>query len=144
MKLTGKGEFWIWDEPSRETDLAVMALQKKYKHDGLSIWGTPSCQKCGACCYKFGIPTIDKPQYQVCQYQTCTKQGSSCERNGPRKPWGCKLYGCWNKRIAMGTDAERLQLIRMAVDILKTKTEIDMLELIVRDNEMRENIIREF
>jgi len=131
MKLNKDGSFWSWDELSRETDLRIMGLQKQYKERGLSIWGTVSCQRCGACCYKFKIPHVKEEQYRPCPYQSKANGGASCELQGKKKPWGCKRYGCWNKRFKMGTDAERLQLMRIAIDILGTKNQNDLLELIV-------------
>jgi len=130
MKLIDNGRFWGWDEKSKEKDLAIMALQRGYKQKGLSIWGTTGCERCGACCYKFRIPTFNKPQYETCSHLTVSDSCASCDLHKAKKPRGCKVYGCWEKKFPMGTDAERLQLIRMAIDILKTKPESKLQELI--------------
>jgi hypothetical protein len=127
MKLLDQGRFWIWDESSREKDLVILDLQKKYKSQGKSIWGTEGCERCGACCYKFRIKSLDKPQFQVCPYQIKDKRGCDIQDKKPRE---CDFYGCWRKDIRMGTDAERLQLMRIAVDILKTKTEREIDNLV--------------
>ena len=132
MKLNNNGCFWTWDEPTRETDEALMRRQRIYKDCGLSIWGTRDCQRCGACCYKFIIPRIKAEQYLPCPYQTSSEEGASCDLHGKKKPWGCKRYGCWDKRFKMGTDAERLQLMHIAVDILHTKTQANILETLAR------------
>ncbi len=131
MKLTQKGRFWIWDEESREVDLAILDLQRFYKDKGLSIWGSSQCECCGACCYKFGILPLGKSQYKKCEFLHCSDE-AECDVHGRNKPHCCKIYGCWSRNFKMGTDAERLQLIRIAIDILHTKKEKDLLELIGR------------
>jgi hypothetical protein len=132
MKLINKGADWIWDDKSSGNDQAIMDLQKEYRNLGLSIWGSLGCKQCGACCYKFEIPPFNKPQYKKCEYLKCSDK-AECELQKNGKPRGCKIYGCWERKFKMGTDAERLQLMRIAIDILKTKKESDLIDLIWED-----------
>lgn len=140
MKLKSDGAYWLWEESEEERgfDEIVLYAQRKFNNSGKSIWGTDKCEQCGSCCYKFQIKTLGKEkekQYVLCPYQ---KIGgvSSCEKHGQNKPKECKRYGCWERKYPMGTPAERYAMIRMAIDILHTKEESDLIKAL----EMAEGI----
>ena len=128
MKLQDNGRYWLWEEDAtlKQRDERLMIAQRGFKQRGLSIWGTENCQRCGACCYKFMIRAFDKPPYEMCEHLACSAAGASCNLHGHNKPAECAGYGCWNKRLKMGTDAERVALMRTAIDILHTKAEEDL------------------
>jgi len=130
MKLKDKGSYWLWGETKDEVafDERVLSAQRKFNDSKRSIWGTEECERCGACCYKFQITTLRKEkdkQYILCPYQKIEKT-SVCEKQGSKKPRECKSYGCW-KSQPMGTPAERYAMMRMAIDILHTKQESDLI-----------------
>lgn len=131
MKLVDKGKFWLWENSPKkiEFDEVVLLAERKFNDSGKSIWGTDGCEKCGACCYKFQITSLKEKKnenYVPCPYQKI--EGSSiCEKHGATKPRECKNYGCWKREYKMGTPAERYAMMRMAIDILHTKKESDLI-----------------
>lgn len=131
MKLISDGKFWIWEESSdkKSFDEKVLQAQRKFNDSGRSIWGTEGCEMCGACCYKFQIQSLGKEKgqnYSLCPYQQIT-ESSVCKRQ-ENKPIECKNYGCWRREYKMGTPAERYAMILMAIEILHTEKESDLLE----------------
>lgn len=132
MKLIQNGRMWLWEENETEIefDNQVLAAQRKFNDTGKSLWGTDGCEKCGACCYKFQITSLKKKKdtgYILCPYQKINET-SVCEKQGSRKPNECKNYGCWKREYKMGTPAERYAMMRMAIDILHTKEESDLVK----------------
>jgi hypothetical protein len=133
MKLIRKGKFWLWEETDegRAFDEKILKLERAFSDTGKSIWGTDGCEKCGACCYEYQIRTLGKlkdTNYSLCPYQNRMHR-NDCMRQ-EKKPRECKKYGCWKREYRMGTPAERYAMMRMAVDILKTKTEKDIISLV--------------
>ncbi len=125
MRLINEGKGIIWsDGEEGEIDKKILALQRQYSKQCLSIWGTDDCYRCGACCYMF--KKDDKPQFTTCQYLN-TETEAECLKQDD-KPRECTDWKCWGP--ITGTPKQRYQLMRIAVDILKTKTEKDILDLI--------------
>lgn len=133
MKLKNKGTYWIWEESpdKRAFDEKVLQAQRKFNDYGRSIWGTRCCEMCGACCYKFQIQSLGKEKGQnhsLCPYQQIT-ESSVCKRQ-ENKPIECENYGCWRREYKMGTSAERYAMMLIAIEILHTKKESDLLEVL--------------
>jgi hypothetical protein len=131
MKLINNGKFWLWEKNEEETsfDEKVLDAQKKFNTTGRSIWGTEKCEMCGACCYKFQIASLKKEKnrnYTLCPYQII-EENSKCERHGKNKPRECRDYGCWKREYKRGIPAERYAMMLMAIEILHTKKESDLM-----------------
>jgi hypothetical protein len=134
MKLKARGAYWLWGESETEIefDNIVLVVQRKFNDTGRSIWGTDGCEKCGACCYKFQITTLDKEkdkQYELCPHQMI-EETSVCKKQGSEKPIECNNYGCWKREYKMGTPAERYAMMKMAIEILHTKKESDLIRIV--------------
>jgi len=145
MKLRNGGSYWLWEENDQEIefDEKVLKAQRKFNDSGKSIWGTDGCEKCGACCYKFQISTLKQKkdkQYTLCPYQK-VKETSICKKQGTEKPRECKNYGCWKREYKMGIPAERYAMIRMAIDILHTKKESDLIKALESAESIRKHPI---
>ncbi len=128
MRLIDGGKSFVWGEgEERWIDDQVLKLQRRYSKDGLSIWGTPDCSRCGACCY---LPEkVNTPQLRKCEYLTTEEGTATCGMHGRNKPEECISWKCYDP-INHGTPGQRYKFMRVAVDILGTKREEDILSLI--------------
>lgn len=125
MRLTGGGRDFVWGKGEEGCiDDEILAIQREYSKNGLSIWGTEGCNRCGACCY---MPQKwDSPEYTKCRHLITEGGTAACGIHGKDKPQECTNWGCYD-RINPGTPGQRYHMIRIAVDILKTKTENDII-----------------
>ncbi len=132
MKLLGNNGNWDWSEGSEgKIDKQLCDLQKMYYDKKLSIWGTEGCDRCGSCCYVMGVGAVDKLPYTKCEYlDTLNGCESDCDLQD-EKPIDCAIsWDCSGEGFGKGTPAQRIYMMRTAVDILKTRTEEDILELL--------------
>jgi hypothetical protein len=127
MQLMNQGRNW------RLTDAVLdgKLIQAQYAtwSEGLSIWGTSGCDQCGACCYYLEVPEIDKGAFTLCDSIELENGKAVCGLHDEKKPGMCSDWGCYGK-TALISPRQRYVFARIAVDILRTKNEQDIMDLI--------------
>lgn len=119
MKLNPKGNRFSGE--MTPLDERIMRVQYQFHDEGLNIWGEEDCGRCGACCYAWGNDIKDK--FEHCEYLDST----DCKLHEDNKPPRCQAYRCYGFDYEpSGSDLQRLQLMLVAVDILKTRTSEDI------------------
>jgi hypothetical protein len=109
----------------------ILKLQHQFLEFNKNIWGTDNCERCGSCCYKYRIEEIGKNEiYANCKNLEIRDAIPYC-RTQEEKPETCKAYSCKNR----GSALERFHMVKMATNILETKTNND-LEKMINDNEI--------
>jgi len=122
MKLTPSGDWFIGKKT--EFEKKIEAVQEQYNREGLSIWGTKNCDRCAACCYYFKVESVETPQFEACRHL----KSVDCQLQND-KPADCAHYACYGGNFGRGTNSQRYHLMRIAVDILKTKTPEDIVKV---------------
>lgn len=111
--------------PESKLEKKLVKLQSQFLKENKSIWGTDYCERCGVCCYKYEIKTLDKPeQYTLCNNLKIENNVPYCEIQKD-KPELCENYTCKGR----GTRIERWQMLQMSEKILETKTIEDLEEV---------------
>ena len=114
-------------EHGDEIDIRIMDLQRTFQEKGLSIWGTKECARCGACCNY--LERDGKMGGVSCEYLKTEPGKATCELHGENKPDDCAGWTCYGEYDCL-TAQQRYPMMRVAVDILGTKEEEDILKLL--------------
>lgn len=119
------------DNPSSgnevEQDARLLQVQGQLARLGRSIWDTEDCDNCGVCCYMFTVASVKKTeQYTNCEHQDVQLGKSYCNIQDAKSE-GCNGFGCYRPVPGMsGTSKQRLEMMKMAVYSIRTKTEEDL------------------
>ncbi|MCK4589076.1 MAG: hypothetical protein KAT77_01440 [Nanoarchaeota archaeon] len=116
MKLNPKGDKFLGE--MTELDERIMKVQYQLYDQGLNIWGEEGCDRCGACCYAWGVESV-KEKFEPCEHA----DSSDCELHEDGKPVPCQAFKCYGFDYRQrGSDLQRYQLMLVAVEILKSRT----------------------